>query len=96
MPIPKAGQHFRNTAALVRLFNISKRHSCIKMVSVGSANIYNFFHHLGPALGFVPIAVHFDLFGCLQEISKPATAQDVCEVYMKKYGASNLCTLFHH
>ncbi|PKX88907.1 uncharacterized protein P174DRAFT_464645 [Aspergillus novofumigatus IBT 16806] len=50
---------------------------------------------LGPALGFVPIAVHFDLFSCLQEIGKPATAQDVCGVHMKKYGASNLYdTLF--
>ncbi|KAI2905805.1 hypothetical protein CBS63078_5259 [Aspergillus niger] len=45
---------------------------------------------LAPALGFVPIAVHFDLFGCLQEIGKPATAQDVCSFHHTKYGDTDL------
>ncbi|RAK95943.1 O-methyltransferase [Aspergillus ibericus CBS 121593] len=45
---------------------------------------------LAPALGFVPIAVHFDLFGCLHDVGKPATAQDVCNVHRRKYGESDL------
>ncbi|GAT20336.1 O-methyltransferase [Aspergillus luchuensis] len=32
---------------------------------------------MAPSLGFVPIAVHFDLFGCLQDIGKPATAEEL-------------------
>ncbi|PWY88903.1 O-methyltransferase [Aspergillus sclerotioniger CBS 115572] len=45
---------------------------------------------LAPALGFVPIAVHFDLFGCLQDVGKPATAGDVCDVHRRKYGDTDL------
>ncbi|KAL4758756.1 O-methyltransferase [Aspergillus foveolatus] len=39
---------------------------------------------LAPALGFVPVAVHFQLFDCLQAIGGPATAQDVYEVHRQK------------
>jgi hypothetical protein len=47
-----------------------------------------------PALGFVPVAVHFHLFDYLAAIGKPATAQDVYEEHRRSEGdGTNLCTL---
>lgn len=49
-----------------------------------------------PALGFVPVAVHFQLFDCLQAIGKPATAQEVYDIHIIKHGTTTkLCMLTH-
>ncbi|KZM20805.1 hypothetical protein ST47_g8044 [Ascochyta rabiei] len=41
---------------------------------------------LAPALGFVPVAVHFHLFDCLLAISNPATARHVYDEHIRRYG----------
>ncbi|KAF2972868.1 hypothetical protein GQX73_g810 [Xylaria multiplex] len=49
---------------------------------------------IAPALGFVPIAVHFRLFDCLRKIGKPATAQDIYAAHSERDGGkTNLLQL---
>lgn len=37
--------------------------------------------HQAPSLGFVPVAIHFDLFGSLVRRGGPATAEDIANAY---------------